>query len=433
MTSTMSTLGYGYYRITVFLAMFIGYTLYYYHRKVFSFVMPSVMEEVKLDKDDLGLITSSIAAAYGISKFVSGILADNISASWLFSSGLLLVGIINVLFSWSSSVWTFTVLWFLNGLAQGFGWPPCAKVLRKWFEPSQFGTWWAVLSTSMNLAGFLGPIISTVMVMSYSWRTALSASGFICVGCAFLCLIFIKNEPTEVGLANMELGPKKSKKGSSEDDSTVMELLTSPYLWLLSFGYLVMFGVKTCCSDWGQLFLMQEKGHSALMGTSYMSALEFGGLIGTVASGYLTDRAMAREGVKSHGSPRHKLLLAMMMGVVLSVYLFRVTVTPDSSQFWILFLGASIGLCSYGPVALFGMLSIECAPLNLSGTSHAVVALMANVGGFLAGLPFSTIAKHYSWDVAFWVAQWTSVASLVLFFLFQNIRTKMGRLPKKAD
>jgi hypothetical protein len=28
----------------------------------------------------------------------------------------------------------------------------------------------------------------------------------------------------------------------------------------------VVFGVKTCCTDWGQFFLIQEKGQSALVG-----------------------------------------------------------------------------------------------------------------------------------------------------------------------
>lgn len=50
----MASAGYGYYRGTIFMAMFVGYTLYYFNRKTFSFVMPSVMQEIKLDKDDLG-------------------------------------------------------------------------------------------------------------------------------------------------------------------------------------------------------------------------------------------------------------------------------------------------------------------------------------------------------------------------------------------
>lgn len=51
----MAGASYGYYRATIFLAMFVGYTLYYFNRKTFSFVMPSVMQEITLDKDDLGM------------------------------------------------------------------------------------------------------------------------------------------------------------------------------------------------------------------------------------------------------------------------------------------------------------------------------------------------------------------------------------------
>lgn len=54
--------------------------------------------------------------------------------------------------------------------------------------------------------------------------------------------------------------------GSSKEESTLQELLLSPYLWVLSTGYLVVFGVKTCCTDWGQFFLIQEKGQSVLVG-----------------------------------------------------------------------------------------------------------------------------------------------------------------------
>uniref|UniRef100_A0A667HRV9 Solute carrier family 37 member 4 n=1 Tax=Lynx canadensis TaxID=61383 RepID=A0A667HRV9_LYNCA len=328
----MAAQGYGYYRAVIFSAMFGGYSLYYFNRKTFSFVMPSLVEEIPLDKDDLGLITSSQSAAYAISKFVSGVLSDQMSARWLFSSGLLLVGLVNVVFSWSSMVPVFAALWFLNGLAQGLGWPPCGKILRKWFEPSQFGTWWAILSTSMNLAGGLGPILATILAQSYSWRSTLALSGALCVVVSFLCLLLIHNEPADVGLRNLDPAPSKDKKGSSKEESTLQELLLSPYLWVLSTGYLVVFGVKTCCTDWGQFFLIQEKGQSVLVGSSYMSALEVGGLVGSIAAGYLSDRAMAKAGLSIYGNPRHGLLLLMMAGMTVSMYLFRVTVTSDSSK-----------------------------------------------------------------------------------------------------
>ncbi|NXV14957.1 G6PT1 protein, partial [Cepphus grylle] len=418
----MAAGGYGRYRAVIFGAMFVGYTLYYFNRKTFSFVMPAVMAEVPLGKDDLGLITSSQSAAYAISKFVSGVLSDRLSARWLFSCGLLMVGLVNVGFSCSSTVAAFAGLWFLNGLAQGLGWPPCGKILRKWFEPSQFGTWWAILSTSMNLAGGLGPIVAALVSMNYDWRMTLSFSGFICIVVSFVCLVLIKNEPSDVGLPNIEQGAKKGKKGSSSDNSTLAELLLSPYLWVLSTGYLVVFGVKTCCTDWGQLFLIQERGQSMLVGSSYMSALEIGGLVGSVAAGYLSDRAVARVGLSSHGNPRHALLLSMMAGMCVSMFLFRVTVTGDSPK---------VIHARAADRELQGRLfSRE----EFGGDSLLFFSLFfLIVGGFLAGLPFSTIAKYYSWATAFWVAEITCTASTVAFFLLRNIRTKMGRIPKKAD
>lgn len=191
--------------------------------------------------------------------------------------------------------------------------------------------------------------------------------------------------------------------------------------------------MKTVCTDWGQLFLVQDKGQSMLTGSSYMSALEVGGLVGSLAAGFLSDRAVARQGLRIHGSPRHFILICMMAGMSVSMYLFRATVGPDSSQMWILTLGAVFGFSSYGPIALFGVIANESAPSNYCGTSHAIVALMANIGGFLAGLPFSTIAKHYGWETAFWVAEVVCAVSTLGFFLLRNIQTKMGRASKKTD
>ncbi|XP_062341742.1 glucose-6-phosphate exchanger SLC37A4b [Osmerus eperlanus] len=451
----MGATGYGYYRTVIFFSMFIGYSLYYLNRKTFSFVMPSVMEEIELDKDDLGMIASSQTMAYAISKFISGVLSDQISARWLFSIGLFVVGVINVAFSWSSTVAMFSVLWFINGLGQGLGWPPCGKVLRKWFEPSQFGTWWAVLSCSMNLAGGLGPLLATVLLQYYDWRAILAMSGTFCASFSFICLVFVKNEPKDVGLPSVEAAAKKGGKGAVNSESTLREFLLSPYLWVLSLGYLVVFGVKTAATDWGQLFLIQEKGQTALMSSSYMSALEMGGLVGSLAAGLLSDRAVAKKGLSTHGNPRHALLLSMMAGMFVSMYLFRVTITTEDpeeapiwaqvlhpisvliglseKEIWILSLGAMFGFSCYGPIALFGVIANESAPSNYCGTSHAIVALMANVGAFLAGLPFSTIAKHHSWDMAFWVAEVACGLMTVSFFFLRNMRTKMGRIPEKID
>lgn len=71
-------------------------------------------------------------------------------------------------------------------------------------------------------------------------------------------------------------------------------------------------------------------------------------------------------------------------------------------------------------------------PISKNTNEFFAFVLLA-VGGFLSGLPFGTIAKHYGWNTAFWVAEITCTVTTVGYFLLRNIRTKMGSLPKKAD
>lgn len=65
------------------------------------------------------------------------------------------------------------------------------------------------------------------------------------------------------------------------------------------------------------------------------------------------------------------------------------------------------GFSSYGPIALFGVIASECAPSNFCGTSHAVVALMANgeqqVHMSLKSCPVKFMLFH---DRALCLSQW---------------------------
>lgn len=89
----------------------------------------------------------------------------------------------------------------------------------QWFEPSQFGTWWSLLSCSMNLAGSLGPILATLLLRYYDWRTVLTVSGTVCTAFAFVCLLFVRNEPKDVGLPSIKAS---AGKGATSGEFPVM-------------------------------------------------------------------------------------------------------------------------------------------------------------------------------------------------------------------
>src|SRR5579863_8560334 len=148
---------YKYWRLRVFLGMYIGYAFYYFTRKSFTFAMPALQIELGLSKFELGLLGSILSLSYGASKFISGILGDKSNPRYFMSIGLILTGLFNLFFGMSSTLWVFALFWGLNGWFQGWGWPGCAKLLTHWYSHSERGRWWSVWNTSHNLGGALIP------------------------------------------------------------------------------------------------------------------------------------------------------------------------------------------------------------------------------------------------------------------------------------
>ena len=104
-------------RWQVFIGVFIGYAGYYLVRKNFSLVMPDLVEH-GYSKGELGIISSAISIAYGLSKFLSGSVSDRSNARIFLSLGLVLsaltifsLGTIPVL---TSSVTIMFILLFIN-------------------------------------------------------------------------------------------------------------------------------------------------------------------------------------------------------------------------------------------------------------------------------------------------------------------------------
>jgi OPA family sugar phosphate sensor protein UhpC-like MFS transporter len=67
----------------------------------------------------IGNISTSFSIAYGISKFVGGVVSDFLPADILFSAGLFLAALSNLLFSFSLNINVLCFLWSVNGLIQG--------------------------------------------------------------------------------------------------------------------------------------------------------------------------------------------------------------------------------------------------------------------------------------------------------------------------
>ena len=143
----------------------IGYSMFYFVRKNFSFAMPVLSARYGITNTDFGIILSLVGIIYGVSKFLNGFIADRFNARWHLVIGLSACVGLNFLFGWSDRISTLItgqaggpdfvgtmvlvmgILLVLNNVFQGCGFPPCNRLLNHWVAPKELATKTAIWNT----------------------------------------------------------------------------------------------------------------------------------------------------------------------------------------------------------------------------------------------------------------------------------------------
>lgn len=242
---------------------------------------------------------------------------------------------------------------------------------------------------------------------------SLAGAGTIAVALASFLLLSDKPkhalEPLTEPVKRFKLG-----SGSEVWTSVVWNLITQQRFICICFIYMLVSLVRGACTDWGQLYLIQDKHHSQLTGSSFTSSHELGGIMGSLAAGYASDFLMSKSFAYN---PRLLVIFICTVIMSASVFFFMAFISTTSSTLLISMAGFSIGFGIYGTIALVGVVAMESTVDKLAGTAHSVVSLAANLGLVLSGYPLSLVAKHYSWHTTFILVQLVAVLTTVVAFL----------------
>jgi len=388
---------YKYWRIRILYSMFIGYALYYFTRKSFTFAMPGLISDLGFTKSELGILGSILSITYGISKFASGMMEDKVNPRYMMASGLILTGLCNIFFGFSSSLFLFALFWGLNGWFQGFGWPPCVRFLTQWYSHSERGSWWSTCSVSHNVGGFLIPWLTGFALQQFGWRYAMFLPGVICILGGLFLINRLRDTPQSLGLPPIDryrndYVDKLESEGATEKLSIrqllVQFVIKNPYIWLLAFAYFFLYTVRTGINDWTALYLVESKGYSSIGANGCVSLFEVGGFFGTLAAGWSSDRLMnAKRGPIN-------VIFAVGMFITITIFWF----TPPNYP-WIdsisMFL---VGFMIFGPQMMIGLVAAELSHKRAAATSVGFVGLFAYIGAACAGYPLGSITENFGWE-----------------------------------
>eukprot|EP00050_Salpingoeca_kvevrii_P003971 m.239331 g.239331 ORF g.239331 m.239331 type:complete len:304 (+) comp10916_c0_seq36:5243-6154(+) len=253
----------GWARTQLFVAMFVGYAAFTLARKTVSLTAPQLIAARGLSMAMLGALASGFSLAYAAGKFAAGILSDHKDPRLLFVGGLVASALCNWLFTLAASDGLLLVIWMTNGFAGGFGWPPCAYLLRKWYTSQELGFWWSVLSTSANLAAMAAPILAAAISSSpQSWHQCFQAFSLVAVAASVLAAFALPSQsPLRESSKPVPIEtPDEPDSTPQRDQATnAWSLARNPLFVQTAAAYILVNFVRFAVADWTILYLMNAQ------------------------------------------------------------------------------------------------------------------------------------------------------------------------------
>ncbi len=411
---------YRYWRWRIFLGMYVGYTFYYFTRKSFTFAMPAMMQDLGFDKSDLGILGSVMAITYGMSKFLSGMLSDRANPRYFMAIGLILTGILNILFGLSSSIIFFAIFWGMNGWFQGWGWPPCARLLTHWYSQKERGTWWGFWNTSHGLGGALIPLIAAFCAQYLGWRYALYIPGVTCIAVGLFIINRLRDTPQSLGLPPIEkfrndypAVKQTEEKEISLKDILFRYVLSNRYIWILAFAYFFVYIIRAAINDWSVLFLVETKGYSLLTAGACVCWFEVGGICGSLTAGWASDKIFQGR--------RGPINVIFSLGVVAAIA--ALWLSPGSAPIRDSLLMFTIGFLIFGPQMLIGMAAAELSHKKAAGTATGFTGWIAYLGAAAAGYPLGKLTQELGWYGFFSILCICGAASVLLLLPLWSVKS----------
>lgn len=439
----LSSHSFKYWQIRTLIGTMFGYAMFYFVRKNFSLAMPGIESDLGISKTQLGIFLTLNGLIYGLSQLINGTFADRKNARIYMSVGLFLCALANIAFGFGESfaqwwsgessgpAFTQTILlflglmWILNGILQGSGFPPCARLLTHWIPPKELATKMSIWNTSHSfgagavviLCGYIMCTLGSGPLHIGAWKWCFWIPGAIALISSILLFIILRDTPKSVELPELE--ESKSKKHETEDNDAETKRLIkekvfgNPLMWILGFANFFVYIVRFAVLDWGPFLLNKSKMVSMAHAGWLVAMFEIAGMAGMLFAGYATDRWLKGRA--------HRTCVFCMAGAAIFVLIFWTL--PLHIPIWIYYIVlCAAGFCIYGPQALIGIAAANQATKKAAATANGFKSMFGYASTLISGIGFGYMADHYGWNCTYLAMFVTSLIGMGVLLLMWNAK-----------
>ncbi len=155
--------------------------------------------------------------------------------------------------------------------------------------------------------------------LHYGWRAGMMIAGCMAIVVGIFLCWRLRDRPQALGLPAvgewrhdaLEIAQQQEGAGLTRKEILTKYVLLNPYIWLLSFCYVLVYVVRAAINDWGNLYMSETLGVDLVTANTAVTMFELGGFIGALVAGWGSD--------KLFNGNRGPMNLIFAAGILLSV------------------------------------------------------------------------------------------------------------------
>jgi OPA family sugar phosphate sensor protein UhpC-like MFS transporter len=350
-----------------------------------------------LDVTKWGLLVSYGAIVYGVSKGLSGALADKFDLKKILLFGLGTTSIINFIVPSLKSASVITAIWTINQFVQGMAYTSCVKTLLNWFGADKKNRAYTYWSASHRLGTSATGLIATWCLAHEYWQGAFIVPAII-TGLMFVFIgLFYKQRPDNFVQERKQESVKPTLKEIGKYIFTNRNLLILAITSMgIYYGYFFIL-------NWLILFFT-DQGFSTTKSAGLLVLLPFLGIFGGIASGHVIDGVF-----KGRILPVIAITDTIVI-VLLGFLYFECTKLSTASLIFVMLL---LGFFTDIPQILGSLASTNFVTKQFQGSALGVVGFCHYIGVSVSGILTAYTVKSYGWGVPFSIT-----VAFILFSVF---------------
>ncbi len=358
-------------------------------RLILAPLLPIVEQEFSFRHGVAGSLFFFMTVGYCSGLYLSGYVAWQLSHRVTIAASSLTLGTALLAVSWTPSLAGIRVGLVLLGVGSGLYLPSAIAALTENTREASWGKALAIHELGPNL-GYIGtPLLTELLLGSFSWRGVLGAVGVLAI---LLGAVFLLSR----------LGETSRAQPPSLD--IVASLIQDRALWGMAGLFLVSVGVGLGLYTMMPLFLINAVGMDRFSANMITGLTRVSALPSVFISGVLADRLGRLRAVAASlaAAGACALMVALVRGPWISPLL--------------IFLQAGC-VASFYPAGYAMLSTVFPAPFRNIAVS-VVMSISVLVGGGAVPPAIGFLADRYSFSLAFGVAGLATLASLLLLGCF---------------